>query len=74
MNVFGKNKLRIIFSHSVRREHKLFAEISRLRRYQKAVQNALESDHTCSILLTGPPASAKTISTIVDETKRFLHY
>lgn len=59
--MFGKNKLKIIFSRSVKREDKLFAGIYGCDDVKKLFRMALESDHTCSILLAGPPASAKTL-------------
>jgi replication-associated recombination protein RarA len=59
--MFGKSKLRTIFSHPTRREDKLFADIYGCDDIKKLFCMALESDHTCSILLTGPPASAKTL-------------
>ena len=58
---FNKNKLSIIFSHSVRREDKLFADIYGYDNIKKLFRMAFESNHICSILLTGPPASAKTL-------------
>jgi Holliday junction DNA helicase RuvB len=58
---FNKNKLSIIFSHSVRREDKLSADIYGYDNIKKLFRMALGSNHTCSILLTGPPASAKTL-------------
>ena len=57
---FNKSKLRIVFSHSVKREDKLFSDIYGCDD-QKLFRMALESDQNCSILLTGPPASAKTL-------------
>ncbi len=48
-NMFpNKSRLKMLFSRSVRREDWLFGM-------------TLESSHNCSILLTGPPASAKTL-------------
>ena len=58
---FDKSKLRIVFSHSVRREDRLFADIYGCDDIKKLFRMALESNHICSILLTGPPASAKTL-------------
>jgi Holliday junction DNA helicase RuvB len=58
---FNRNKLSILFSHSVIREDKLFADIYGCDDIKKLFRMALESSHTCSILLTGPPASAKTL-------------
>jgi Holliday junction DNA helicase RuvB len=56
-----KNKLRSVFFHPVKREDKLFADIYGCHDIKKLFRMALESNHTCSILLTGPPASAKTL-------------
>ena len=56
-----KSKLSILFSPSVKREDKLFADIYGYDDIKKLFRMALESSHTCSILLTGPPASAKTL-------------
>jgi Holliday junction DNA helicase RuvB len=59
---FGKSKLRTIFSHAIRGEDKLFTDIYGCDDIKKLFRIALESNHPCSILLTGPPASAKTLS------------
>jgi Holliday junction DNA helicase RuvB len=58
---FDKSKLRLVFSHSVRRDNKLFADIYGCYDIKKLFRMALEFDYTCSILLTGSPASAKTL-------------
>jgi hypothetical protein len=58
---FDKNKLRLAFSHSVKKEDRLFADIYGYGNIKKLFRMALESNHTCSILFTGPPASAKTL-------------
>jgi replication-associated recombination protein RarA len=58
---FNKSKLSILFSTSAKREDKLFADIYGYDNVKKLFRMALESNHTCSILLTGPPASAKTL-------------
>jgi replication-associated recombination protein RarA len=58
---FNRSKLSILFSHSVRREDKLFADIHGCDDIKKLFRMALESDHNCSILLIGPPATAKTL-------------
>ena len=58
---FDKNKLRSVLFHPVRREDKLFADVYGCDDIKKLFRMALESNHTCSILLTGPPASAKTL-------------
>ena len=59
--MFGKSKLRLVFSHSVKKEDRLFADIYGCEDIKKLFRMALESNHTSSILLTGPPASAKTL-------------
>jgi Holliday junction DNA helicase RuvB len=58
---FNRNKLSILFSPSIKREDKLFARIYGCDNVKKLFRMALEPNHTCSILLTGPPASAKTL-------------
>jgi Holliday junction DNA helicase RuvB len=59
---FGKSKLRTVFSHWIgREEDKLFEDIYGCGDIKKLFKMALASNHTCSILLTGPPASAKTL-------------
>jgi Holliday junction DNA helicase RuvB len=58
---FNRRKLSILFSHSVSREDKLFADIYGCDDIKKLFRMSLASNHTCSILLTGPPASAKTL-------------
>jgi holliday junction DNA helicase RuvB len=58
---FNRSKLSILFSHSAKREDKLFADIYGCDDIKKLFKIVLESNHTCSILLTGPPASAKTL-------------
>jgi holliday junction DNA helicase RuvB len=58
---FNKGKLRLLFSHPAGREDKLFADIYGCYDIKKLFRMALESNHNCSILLTGPPASAKTL-------------
>jgi Sigma-54 interaction domain len=57
----NKSKLRSVLFHPVRREDKLFAAIYGCNDIKKLFRMALESNHTCSILPTGPPASAKTL-------------
>jgi Holliday junction DNA helicase RuvB len=51
----------MLFSPQVKREDKLFADIYGYDNIKKLFKMALESSHTYSILLTGPPASAKTL-------------
>lgn len=58
---FNRNKLGFLFSNTARRENKLFADICGCDNIKKLFRMALESSHTCSILLTGPPASSKTL-------------
>lgn len=57
----NRSKLSILFSPSVKREDKLFSVIYGCDDTKRLFRMALESDHICSILLTGPPASAKTL-------------
>lgn len=58
---FDNGKLRLLFTNPVKREDKLFEDIYGCDDIKKLFRMTLESDHTCSILLTGPPASAKTL-------------
>jgi holliday junction DNA helicase RuvB len=58
---FDKNKLRSVLFHPVRREDELFADIYGCEDIKKLFRMALESNNNCSILLTGRPASAKTL-------------
>ena len=58
---FNRGKLSLLFSHSDRREDKLFADVYGCHDIKKLFRLSLESNHTCSILLTGPPTSAKTL-------------
>jgi Holliday junction DNA helicase RuvB len=51
----------MLFSRSVRREDWLFENIYGYDDVKRLFRMSLESDHECSILLTGPPASAKTL-------------
>lgn len=59
--MFNRGKLSFLFSHSDKRQDKLFADIYGCDDIKKLFRMALESSRTCSILLTGPPASAKTL-------------
>jgi Holliday junction DNA helicase RuvB len=59
--MLSKSKLRLIFSYSVKKENDLFADIYDCDDIKKLFRMALESNQSCSILLTGPPASAKTL-------------
>jgi Holliday junction DNA helicase RuvB len=58
---FNRIKLSILSSPSAKREDKLFADIYGCDDIKKLLRMAFESSHTCSILLAGPPASAKTL-------------
>jgi Holliday junction DNA helicase RuvB len=58
---FNRSKLGILFSHPVKREDKFFADVYGCEDIKKLLRMALESNDSCSILLTGPPASAKTL-------------
>ena len=51
----------MLFSPQVKREDKFFADIYGYDNVKRLFRMALESSHTCSVLLTGPPASAKTL-------------
>jgi Holliday junction DNA helicase RuvB len=57
----NKSRLKMLFSHSVKREDWLFENIYGYDDVKRLFGMALESSHNCSILLTGPPASAKTL-------------
>jgi holliday junction DNA helicase RuvB len=57
----NKSKLKMLFAHSVTTEDWLFENIYGYDDIKRLFRMALESDHNCSILLTGPPASAKTL-------------
>jgi Holliday junction DNA helicase RuvB len=59
--MINRSKLSLLFSHLVKREDKLFADVYGCEDIKKLFGMALESNYTCSILLTGPPASAKTL-------------
>jgi Holliday junction DNA helicase RuvB len=61
VKMLSKSKLRLIFSYSVKKENDLFADIYDCDDIKKLFRMALESNQSCSILLTGPPASAKTL-------------
>lgn len=72
---FDKNKLRLAFSHSVKKEDRLFADIYGYGNIKKLFRMALESNHACSILFTGPPCISKdSISTVTYDSKRFPLY
>src|SRR5919109_4467243 len=58
---FNRSKLGILFSPSAKREDNLFADIYGCDHIKKLFRMVFESNHPCTILLTGPPASAKTL-------------
>jgi replication-associated recombination protein RarA len=58
--LFDRCKLNILFSRSLKSEE-LFGNIYSCDDIKKLFGMVLESNHTSSILLTGPPASAKTL-------------
>ena len=57
----NKSRLRMLFSHSVEREDWLFENIYGYDDVKRLISMALESNHKCTVLLTGSPASAKTL-------------
>jgi holliday junction DNA helicase RuvB len=57
----NKSKLKMLFCSSVRREDWLFKNIYGCDDVKRLFILALEANHNSSILLTGPPASAKTL-------------
>jgi Holliday junction DNA helicase RuvB len=57
----SKNKLKMLLCSQGRREDRLFDNIYGYHEVKRLFGLALESSHNCSILLTGPPASAKTL-------------
>ncbi|HEY9386914.1 MAG TPA: ATP-binding protein [Nitrososphaeraceae archaeon] len=59
---FNKNKLCILFtSSSARKEDKLFENIYGYDNVKRLFRMALQSAQNTSILLSGPPTSAKTL-------------
>jgi holliday junction DNA helicase RuvB len=58
---FNRNKLKVLFSSLARKGDSLFGNIYGCDDIKKLFRMALESNHNSSILLTGPPASAKTL-------------
>lgn len=60
---FDKNKLRLAFSHSVKKEDRLFADIYGYGNIKKLFRMALESNHT-----------KDSISTVTYDSKRFPLY
>src|SRR5918998_1998093 len=61
MMLFARSKLEALFHSSVRREDWLFGKIYGYDDVKRLFRMALESNHSCHALLTGPPASAKTL-------------
>jgi replication-associated recombination protein RarA len=57
----SKSKLKMLFCKSVRREDWLFENIYGHDDVKRLFRMALESNQDCSILVVGPPASAKTL-------------
>jgi Holliday junction DNA helicase RuvB len=57
----NRSKLNLLFSRPVHRDDKLFTDNYGCDAIKKLFGMALESNDTCSILLTGPPSSAKTL-------------
>jgi hypothetical protein len=62
----------MLFSRSDKREDMLSPNIYGCDDIKRLLIMALESNPVCSILLAGTPASAKTLSLVFDEAKRFL--
>ena len=58
---FNRSKLSVLFSHPAKREDKLFAGVHGCKDIKRLFRMALDSKETSSVLLTGPPASAKTL-------------
>jgi replication-associated recombination protein RarA len=58
---FDRSKLKVLFSHTNKREDWLFGNVYGYNDINRLFRMALESNHNCSILLTGPPSSAKTL-------------
>jgi holliday junction DNA helicase RuvB len=58
---FNRSKLSILFSHPVIREDKLFADVYGCDDIKRLFRMALDSKHSSTVLLTGPPACAKTL-------------
>jgi Holliday junction DNA helicase RuvB len=58
---FKRSKLSTLFSHSVRRGDGLFTDVYGCEDIKRLFRMALDSKDASSILLTGPPASAKTL-------------
>jgi holliday junction DNA helicase RuvB len=58
---FNRGKLGTLFFHPVRRGDSLFAGVFGCEDIKRLFRMALDSNDASSILLTGPPASAKTL-------------
>jgi replication-associated recombination protein RarA len=58
---FNRSKLKVLFLHHARRGDWLFENIYGYDDVKRLFRMSLESNHECSILLTGPAASAKTL-------------
>jgi Holliday junction DNA helicase RuvB len=58
---FNRSKLSLLFSRPEKREDKLFADVHGCKDIKRLFRMALNSKDASSILLTGPPASAKTL-------------
>jgi Holliday junction DNA helicase RuvB len=61
MKMVNKSKIDLLFSQLFRKEDNLFVDVYGCDDIKKLFRLSLESNHICSILLTGPPASAKTL-------------
>ena len=61
MMLFTRSKLEALFHSSVKREDWLFGKIYGYDDVKRLFRMTLESNHSCPVLLTGPPASAKTL-------------
>ena len=61
MMLYTRNKLESLFHRSVRRDDWLPENIYGYDDVKRLFRMALEASHNSSILLTGPPASAKTL-------------
>ena len=59
--IFPRSKLSILFSHPVIRENKLFADVYGCEDIKRLFRMALDSKDVSTVLLTGPPACAKTL-------------
>jgi hypothetical protein len=75
---FNRNKISILLSYLTGKKEegkdKLFENIYGYDNIKRLFRMTLESTHPSSILLSGPPASAKTVFTIAYETIKFILY